>query len=412
MFNNYSTPRAKNYRFDLYNQLSNSFKIKKREKHSLHELIIKEQKEVYNMLSKDPDFKGDISKLVPIKKSEDFYEKVFLKGFQKGNYLLDIIKNIQKKKDTQKAPLTQRLVNRNNKIEILKRKKMKWENRLKLLQKPLIKKNNSFLHSSKKLNESLDKLEEKKSYVDYSRNLKPIKNLKKNYNFNTGKSQRKKLSNLHSLLFKCEVGINEGQSIRNNFEQFHKLMHQNDKKISSDEKNNQLNSIFKMLEAVKKKKKIDEFSSFDKYKTLEEKKMKEFKKDLIFKVSDILAYSNRNEYNKKIKSQISFNAYDLYLDDVDTINKKISSKRKIEEKNIEQLNILLDDFHMGKELLKKKLDELNEKNEKYKNIKGDIKIDFNEEEDISKYNEKVILNNHKLKNPNDITFYSRFKHIF
>ena len=167
-----------------------------------------------------------------------------------------------------------------------------------------------------------------------------------------------------------------------------------------------------MLEAVKKKKKIDEFSSFDKYKTLEEKKMKEFKKDLIFKVSDTLAYSNRNEYNKKIKSQISFNAYDLYLDDVDTINKKISSKRKIEEKNIEQLNILLDDFHMGKELLKKKLDELNEKNEKYKNIKGDIKIDFNEEEDISKYNEKVILNNHKLKNPNDITFYSRFKHIF
>lgn len=406
MFNNYSTPSSKNHRFDLYNQLSNSFKIKKREKYSLHELIKKEQKEVYNMISKDPNFKGETSKLVPIKKNEDFYKKMFVNAFQKGNYLLNIIKNVKNDKNIIKVPLTQRRVKRNNELEILKRKRMKWENKFKLLPKPLMKKNKSFFHNSNKFNESLDKLEEKNSYVDYSRNLKSIKNLKKNFNFITAKS------NLNSLLYKCEVGINEGQSIENNFEQLHKLIHQNDKKICSDENNNQRSSMFKMLEDNKKKKKVDEFSSFDKYKILEEKKMNEFKKDLIFKVSDSLAYSNLNEYNKKIRRKISFNSYDLYLEDVDAINKEISSKRKIEKNNINQLNLLLDDFHMGKELLKKKLDELNEKNEKYKKIKGDVEVDFNEEEDISKYNKKVILNNKNLKKQDEMTFYSRFKHFF
>ena len=172
--------------------------------------------------------------------------------------------------------------------------------------------------------------------------MEPIKKIKQNSKNLTIKSQEKR-NNLKNLIFKCEVGINEGQNIGNNFEKFYKILHGQDKKMSSDE-DGQI-SIFKMLEE-KKNNRLDEYSSFDKYKILEEKKVKEFKKDLIFKVSDMLAYSNRNEYSKKIKGKFSFKAFDIYLEDLGAINKENSLKRKIEKNNIKHLNILLDDFHV------------------------------------------------------------------
>ena len=218
---------------------------------------------------------------------------------------------------------------------------------------------------------------------------------------------------MKNLLFKCEIGINEGENIENDFEKLHKIIHENDKKISSDENNNNNFNIVKILEP-KKFKRIDEFSSFDKYKALEEKKMNEFKKELVFKVSDMLAYSNRNEYDKKIKGKLSIKAFDLYLEDLGSINKEISLKRKIGKKNKNHLNNLLDDFHVGKALLDKKLNELNEKHDKYKDIKGDCKLDFNDidEDDIIKGSKKEKRKINHLKIKNDMSFYSRFKYFF
>ena len=142
--------------------------------------------------------------------------------------------------------------------------------------------------------------------------------------------------------------------------------------------------------------------------------MDEFKKDLVFKVSDMLAYSNRNEYNKKIKGKFSIKAFDLYLDDLGTINKKISLNRKIEKNNMNHLNNLLDDFQVGKALLDKKLNVLNEKHDKYKDVKGECNIDFkdNDEDDIIKENKKSRKNLNHLKIKNNMTFYSRFKYFF
>ena len=417
MINSFSTPTSLKSKFNYLNQLSNSLRLKRREKYSLHDLILKEKKEIFNMLAKDPNFKEETHKLIPINKSPDFYRNIFVNAVKNGNYLLNIIEDIQAKKNRIKTPLTQRQENKNTNIEIIKRKKLNWENKYKLLQKQLIKKSNSFLNKSIKFNESLDKQEEKKKYNYNSRNfkyykMKPIKNIKQNSKFISMKSQEKKINNLKNLLFKCEIGLNEGENIGNEFEKLHKIIHENNKKISSEENSFNIN-MFKLLEQ-KKKRRIDESISFDKYRILEEKKMDEFKKDLVFKVSDMLAYSNRNEYNKKIKGKFSIKAFDLYLDDLGTINKKISLNRKIEKNNMNHLNNLLDDFQVGKALLDKKLNVLNEKHDKYKDIKGECNIDFkdNDEDDIIKENKKSRKNLNHLKIKNDMTFYSRFKYFY
>ena len=417
MINSFSTPTSLKSKFNYLNQLSNSLRLKRREKYSLHDLILKEKKEIFNMVAKDPNFKEETHKLIPINKSPDFYRNIFVNAVKNGNYLLNIIEDIQAKKNRIKTPLTQRQENKNTNIEIIKRKKLNWENKYKLLQKQLIKKSNSFLNKSIKFNESLDKQEEKKKYNNNSRNfkyykMKPIKNIKQNSKFISMKSQEKKINNLKNLLFKCEIGLNEGENIGNEFEKLHKIIHENNKKISSEENSFNIN-MFKLLEQ-KKKRRIDESISFDKYRILEEKKMDEFKKDLVFKVSDMLAYSNRNEYNKKIKGKFSIKAFDLYLDDLGTINKKISLNRKIEKNNMNHLNNLLDDFQVGKALLDKKLNVLNEKHDKYKDVKGECNIDFkdNDEDDIIKENKKSIKNLNHLKIKNDMTFYSRFKYFY
>ena len=417
MINSFSTPTSLKSKFNYLNQLSNSLRLKRREKYSLHDLILKEKKEIFNMLAKDPNFKEETHKLIPINKSPDFYRNIFVNAVKNGNYLLNIIEDIQAKKNRIKTPLTQRQENKNTNIEIIKRKKLNWENKYKLLQKQLIKKSNSFLNQSIKFNESLDKQEEKKKYNYNSRNIKyykmkPIKNIKQNSKFISMKSQEKKINNLKNLLFKCEIGLNEGENIGNEFEKLHKIIHENNKKISSEENSFNIN-MFKLLEQ-KKKRRIDESISFDKYRILEEKKMDEFKKDLVFKVSDMLAYSNRNEYNKKIKGKFSIKAFDLYLDDLGTINKKISLNRKIEKNNMNHLNNLLDDFQVGKALLDKKLNVLNEKHDNYKDVKGECNIDFkdNDEDDIIKENKKSIKNLNHLKIKNDMTFYSRFKYFY
>ena len=416
-FNSFSTPTSLKSKFNYLNQLSNSLRLKRREKYSLHDLILKEKKEIFNMLAKDPNFKEETHKLIPINKSPDFYRNIFVNAVKNGNYLLNIIEDIQAKKNRIKTPLTQRQENKNTNIEIIKRKKLNWENKYKLLQKQLIKKSNSFLNKSIKFNESLDKQEEKKKYNYNSRNfkyykMKPIKNIKQNSKFISMKSQEKKINNLKNLLFKCEIGLNEGENIGNEFEKLHKIIHENNKKISSEENSFNIN-MFKLLEQQKKRR-IDESISFDKYRILEEKKMDEFKKDLVFKVSDMLAYSNRNEYNKKIKGKFSIKAFDLYLDDLGTINKKISLNRKIEKNNMNHLNNLLDDFQVGKALLDKKLNVLNEKHDKYKDVKGECNIDFkdNDEDDIIKENKKSRKNLNHLKIKNDMTFYSRFKYFY
>ena len=417
MINSFSTPTSLKSKFNYLNQLSNSLRLKRREKYSLHDLILKEKKEIFNMLAKDPNFKEETHKLIPINKSPDFYRNIFVNAVKNGNYLLNIIEDIQAKKNRIKTPLTQRQENKNTNIEIIKRKKLNWENKYKLLQKQLIKKSNSFLNKSIKFNESLDKQEEKKKYNYNSRNfkyykMKPIKNIKQNSKFISMKSQEKKINNLKNLLFKCEIGLNEGENIGNEFEKLHKIIHENNKKISSEENSLNIN-MFKLLEQ-KKKRRIDESISFDKYRILEEKKMDEFKKDLVFKVSDMLAYSNRNEYNKKIKGKFSIKAFDLYLDDLGTINKKISLNRKIEKNNMNHLNNLLDDFQVGKALLDKKLNVLNEKHDNYKDVKGECNIDFkdNDEDDIIKENKKSRKNLNHLKIKNDMTFYSRFKYFY
>ena len=70
-----------------------------------------------------------------------------------------------------------------------------------------------------------------------------------------------------------------------------------------------------------KKMKLDEMSSNEKFKRLEELKLNELKKEMNLKISDLLAYSNRDEYTKKINNPDISCAYDLYLQDIKSIIK-------------------------------------------------------------------------------------------
>ena len=139
MINSFSTPTSLKSKFNYLNQLSNSLRLKRKEKYSLHDLIQKEKKEIFNMLAKDPNFKEETHNLIPFNKSSDFYSRIFVNAVKSGNYLLNIIENIQTKKNRIKTPVTQKKEDKNQKLEIMKRKKLNWGGKYKLLQKQLIR---------------------------------------------------------------------------------------------------------------------------------------------------------------------------------------------------------------------------------------------------------------------------------
>ena len=117
-----------------------------------------------------------------------------------------------------------------------------------------------------------------------------------------------------------------------------------------------------------KKMKLDEMSSNEKFKRLEELKLNELKKEMNLKISDLLAYSNRDEYTKKINNPDISCAYDLYLQDIKSIIKDNTLKRKIEKDNISQIKSLLEDYQIGKELLKQKIKKFKDSCNNSKNL--------------------------------------------
>ena len=175
---------------------------------------------------------------------------------------------------------------------------------------------------------------------------------------------------MNILIKKCKFGINKGKNVEKNFKSFIHQNHDINKNIINDKSDKNSFNIENLLNEHKNSKKIDEDDFDDKYKFLEKKKYEEFKKELTFKISDLLAYSNRKEYEKKVKNPNLFNEYQLYLEDINSLNKENIFKRKLEKKKMNKINILLEDFQIGKILLKKKLNKYNERDLLYKKIKN------------------------------------------
>ena len=256
----------------------------------------------------------------------------------------------------------------------MKKRKLKFENRLKLYPKPLLKKNNSFLIKSSKINNPFNQMQAKTNSVNSSATIrlhrikiKPLDNINKNFNSFTMTSKENRWKNLNKLLQKCKLEINKGKKLEKEYEKFINNIHNQKSRVVKEE-DNKKNSIIEVLEEGKKMN-IDEGEFLEKYKELEKLKVIELKNGLNIKISDSLAYSIRKEYNQKVKVQVPIKAYELYLEELNSLNKENQIKQKIEKKEIEKIKFLLDDFKIGKELLKQKLNRIKERNKEYKNIK-------------------------------------------
>ena len=181
----------------------------------------------------------------------------------------------------------------------MKRKTKLFENKLKLYQNPIIKKNNSFILKPFKIKSYFEKSEEKNNSDNQSLNLKILKLKIKPFKLNiihfksyTNVPKEKKIKKLNILLNKCQSGINEGHNIEKEFEKLYFKDYEEKEKINKEK--NQLNMLDILNE--QKNRKVEKINFNEKYKAIEEAKFRELKKEIRLKVSESFAFSNRKEY--------------------------------------------------------------------------------------------------------------------
>lgn len=393
MINNTFSTTPKTSQFYLFHSLNKSLKMPKKIDNAFHDSIKKEKEQIYNMYAEAPDFKRILPKLHHGQKGVAFYNNMFKKVFKKKNFLTNIIDQIKSGKMKDKnliQPIAHRIRKKYyelDEVDIVRKQKLALEKRLKLHPEPIIKKNNSFLIKPFKINDFIDTLKENKNYTNsvnlklHKIKIKPLNNLK-NLKAFTARSQEKKIIKLNKLLDKCQSSISNGEKIGKKIDIFYNQIHKKDVKENKEE--NPIIELFK----DDKKEDLENQNSTAKFKELEEKKLREFKNDLNFKISDMLAYLNRKEYDKKIKSQPAISAYDLFLEEINSINRENEKKILIEKNTVDKIRLLLDDFQVGKELLKIKINKFQDKQDDYENINREDLINLDEDLDINKEIEK------------------------
>ena len=396
MFNSFFTPTSVKENFNLFHQLNDSARIIKRENHSFHDAIKKEKSNLFKMYANDYIFKGVIPKLYNHSKGIPYYNHILRKAIKSKNYLTNIMEQIKLQKEEEKTlneinkRKTKRII-KNYELddaELMKIKKLKIVNRLRLTKKQLIKKNNSFVINSPRINNSLDKSEVNKNSINKSSRIR-LKKIKINPFDNINKSfittsKINKITKLNNILDKCKLGIDQGNSLEKRIEKFFKQIQEEDKNNNDDNKKNSILNILK----DNKNNKLEEGDSLEKYKSLEEIKMEKLKNEMNLKVSDSFAYSNRNEYKKKIKYPMKIKAFELFEEDLNTINQKNAQKIKIEKEKISKVKNLLDDYIVERELLNHRINKFKVKENLDKKIRQKYEINF-EEDEVSKNFEKI-----------------------
>ena len=396
MFNSFFTPTSVKENFNLFHQLNDSARIIKRENHSFHDAIKKEKSNLFKMYANDYIFKGVIPKLYNHSKGIPYYSHILRKAIKSKNYLTNIMEQIKLQKEEEKTlneinkQKTKRII-KNYELddaELMKIKKLKIVNRLRLTKKQLIKKNNSFVINSPRINNSLDKSEVNKNSINKSSRIR-LKKIKINPFDNINKSfittsKINKITKLNNILDKCKLGIDQGNSLEKRIEKFFKQIQEEDKNNNDYNKENSILNILK----DNKNNKLEEGDSLEKYKSLEEIKMEKLKNEMNLKVSDSFAYSNRNEYKKKIKYPMKIKAFELFEEDLNTINQKNAQKIKIEKEKISKVKNLLDDYIVERELLNHRINKFKVKENLDKKIRQKYEINF-EEDEVSKNFEKI-----------------------
>ena len=414
MLKSYFTPNSSSSKFDLFNHLNKSLKILKREGRSFIDLIDKEKSQIYNMFEKDAYFKGILPRIFHYSKGLKLSKSFSKRSIRNINYLKSITDKINdnniSKNDIIKLE-SQSVSNQNNLggAELMKRKTKLFENKLKLYQNPIIKKNNSFILKPFKIKSYFEKSEEKNNSDNQSLNLKILKLKIKPFKLNkihfksyTNVPKEKKIKKLNILLNKCQSGINEGHNIEKEFEKLYFKDYEEKEKINKEK--NQLNMLDILNE--QKNRKVEKINFNEKYKAIEEAKFKELKKEIRLKVSESFAFSNRKEYMKKINNPRPTQPYEFYLEELNTINKKNKEKMKFENKNILKIKNLLEDFHVEKELLKQKINRYNDKHKEQRKLSEENKNNSKKGKkiprDIDEYKKMRNYFNKRLKNMTSI----------
>ena len=161
-----------------------------------------------------------------------------------------------------------------------------------------------------------------------------------------------------NIINRCNNGVKKGNRVSVDVtrykKEFEKSLHN---KIRSQDL---LDLDHKVLEAEKKR--------INKYTKLEEQNIKSIKKQLKEKISDNFAYKNRKEFIEILKQNKNAKEYNLHLLEIDEINKKMVKRVNLERKRINKIKLMAEDEFCRSIVIKKKMDEINNKNFKIKKL--------------------------------------------
>lgn len=287
----------------------------------------------------------------------------------------EIIKKKQKLENF-KEKNNDKLIKNNSANNILKEnsnynkwfEKLNEENPLKLLFVKSPKVDGSY--STKEDNKKINKIH----FIQLlQREIKKKNNLRKIL-----ADPRQRFEKFKCLLEKCDKEIGQGNSIDSFIEK------------NKDELNNKVSSVTSMKTKLNENEELALLQKLKtkatKYDKLHEKSLKRIKKNLYFKVSADMAYSNRKEYMESIKNPNRDEPYEIFLKELNEITFAQEKKKEKEKLGLTQVENILDDTIKEKEFLKNKI-----------------------EQQQLKYNEDDILNKKAEYYPLDNEYYIRKK---
>ena len=193
-------------------------------------------------------------------------------------------------------------------------------------------------------------------FKNMSRNESFLNILKTNINYNN--------NSLHFLANKCIEEIKNGKKVKRNVSKYKKKI---SRTIRKELKTHKIEN--------KDKKVIEEQKKNNKYIKLEEKNYANIKRKLNEKISNSLAFQNRKELIKLLKSNKNAKSYLLHLNEMNKINKIMEERRIIERETINKVKLLCILGFKKNEYLKKEMNKINYKNNEINKLNKTI--DFN-----------------------------------
>ena len=197
-------------------------------------------------------------------------------------------------------------------------------------------------------------------FKNISRNESFLNILKTNINYNN--------NSLQFLANKCIEEIKNGKKVKRNVSKYNKKI---SRTIRKELKTHKIEN--------KDKKVIEEKKKNNKYIKLEEKNYANIKKKLNEKISNSLAFKNRKELIKLLKSNKNAKSYLLHLNEMNKINKIMEERRIIERETINKVKSLCILGFKKNEYLKKEMNKINYKNNEINKLNKTIDFNINDD---------------------------------